>query len=389
MDADTEARRPSATGATPIRVRGETAQPMRFYDTLLDALSELGEGVAVMEGESFLYVNPAFPQMLGYDVRDLVRPGFSVRMLFPPEERTKMEERLRQRFSGEKRDDHYETVLLRQDGSRVDVEISVKPLRHSDNSLRFAVLRDVSARKAAETELQRARDDVATSEKLAALGSLVSGVAHEVRTPLVYIQNGAAVLRRRLDRAMDGPIDPKARSEAATALQEIEEGVERVHRLVRDLARYTRLPVNELEPTHLNEVIGDALRLWHATHRGASVTVSAQLTPTALLRLDRSKVQQLLLNLLQNAAEAMPSGGRVVVCTEALPQGARLVVTDDGVGISEDVRARMFEPLFTTKVEGMGLGLSICRRIVELHHGTIACESAVGRGTTFLVTFPA
>ena len=376
----------------PVRTKQapELARPPRFYDTLLNALSALGEGVAVLEGEAFLYVNEAFASMVGHDAHAMLSPTFSVRQLFAPENRDMMEERLQRRLAGDEPEDHYEAILVRQDGERVHVEVSVRSLRRDASGLRFAVLRDITSRKRAEEELARARKEVAESEKLAALGTLVSGLAHEVRTPLVYVQNSAHVLRRRVDRLAKGESTAaETLPDIEACVAEIEEGVQRIDRLVRELGKYTRLPVNAITPTPLEEVVADALRLWRGAHPGASVQVIERLDPTGAVRIDRAKVQQVVLNLIQNASEAMPEGGSIVIRTEAVPGGARLVVTDEGVGISAEARGHIFEPLFTTKPEGMGLGLSIVRRIVELHRGSIACDSAPGVGTTFTVTLPA
>lgn len=374
----------------PIRRAADPPQPPRFYNTLLHALSALGEGVAVLEGETFLYVNEAMARMVGHDVSTMLSSSFSVRQLFAPENREMMEERLQRRINGELPEDHYEAVLVRRDGERVHVEISVRALRRDASGLRFAVLRDITARKRAEEELARVRKEVAESEKLAALGTLVSGLAHEVRTPLVYVQNSAHVLRRRVEGlAREETTAEASLATIETCVRDIEEGVDRINRLVRDLARYTRLPVNDMVDGPLDEVVADALRLWRGAHPGSSIEIVERLEATPSARLDRAKVQQVVLNLLQNAAEAMPAGGAIVVRTEAVPAGARLVVTDEGVGIPIETRDRIFDPLYTTKPEGMGLGLSIVRRIVELHRGTIHCESAPGIGTTFIVTLPA
>jgi PAS domain S-box-containing protein len=388
VEVDRSSDRPAQR--IPIRRASDGRQPPRFYDTLPNALSALGEGVAVLEGESFLYANEAFARMVGYEPRDLLTPTFSVRQLFAPENREMMEERLQRRLTGVAPEDRYEAILVRRDGVRVHVEVSVRALRMDQSGLRFAVVRDITGRKRAQEELTRIRKEVAESEKLAALGTLVSGLAHEVRTPLVYVQNSAHLLRQRVERMADG------REQAAEALpkvdeclREIEEGVDRINRLVRDLGRYTRLPVNDKIPSSLDGVVADAIRLWRGAHPGSSVDLVERLEPTPEVDLDRAKIQQVVLNLLQNAAEAMPGGGAIIVRTEALPQGARLVVADSGSGIAPEVRERIFDPLYSTKPEGMGLGLSIVRRIVELHRGSIVCESVPDAGTTFTVTLTA
>jgi signal transduction histidine kinase len=234
-------------------------------------------------------------------------------------------------------------------------------------------------------ELEIARKERAQSEKMAALGSLVSGVAHEIRTPLAFIANNAHLIQRRMDKA---PLDDAGVADVRTCLASVQEGIDRINRLVKDLHRYTKLPEAEARPCFLEDVVRDAIELWRATHPGAGVQVVEQLDPTSLLRLDAAKVQQIVLNLLENGAEAMPVGGVVRISTEALPDAARLIVRDEGVGMPPSVLGRIFEPLYTTKPEGMGLGLAIVRRIVELHRGTIRCDSSPGSGTTFTITFP-
>lgn len=383
-----------ADAGVPIpvqRERGRQVAPApRFYETLLTALSELGEGVVVLEGETFVYVNPAFARMVGHTPEELTRPGFSVRLLFHPEARASMEEHLRRRLAGEATEDHYTGILQKPDGQRVYVDISVKPLRHDGRALRFAVLRDTTSRHLVEEQLSAARREAQQIEKLAALGSLVSGVAHEVRTPLVYIQNHAHVLRSRVARIAAGEEDPRqALAEMDAAIASIEEGIDRVNRLVKDLHRFARLPGGDRRGERLDEVVAEAVRLWEATHVGRDVHVRAQLEPTPSVPLDRARIQQVVLNLIQNAADAMSRGGVIAVATEALPHGARLRVADHGPGIAPEAIGHIFEPFFTTKSDGMGLGLHIVRRIVEAHHGTIACESVPGQGTTFVVTLPA
>lgn len=238
---------------------------------------------------------------------------------------------------------------------------------------------DVTHQRAAERELDAARRAMAHSEKLAALGTLVSGVAHEIRTPLAYIQNHLALVQKRIEReAAAGDLA----GHVAAAL----DGVDRVNALVRDLRRFARLP-STVASQPLEGVAREALTLFEAAHRGR-VVVEARLAPTPAVRVDAGQVQQVILNLLQNAAEASPPGRAIRLETRAAPGAAEILVRDEGVGIPPDVLARMYEPFFTTKKEGTGLGLSIVRRIVEAHGATLACDTKPGRGTTFVATFP-
>ncbi|HWG92521.1 MAG TPA: PAS domain S-box protein [Candidatus Thermoplasmatota archaeon] len=253
-------------------------------------------------------------------------------------------------------------------------------------------VRDVTEAKQAAEERQRLKEALNRSEKMAALGTLVSGVAHEVRTPLTYIRNNAFVAERRLRRTLEAA--PAASPSAVVEdvlplLKAVSDGVDRVSSLVDQLRRFIRNQAGEVAPAALDDVVGEGLRLFETAHPGR-VPLTKDLATTPTLPLQRLGVQQVVLNLIENAADAVrPQGGSVRVSTRATPDGgAQLVVEDDGPGIPEEVRGRMFEPLFTTKAHGTGLGLSIVRRIVEEHGGTIMCDSTLGKGTRFTVTFP-
>lgn len=359
----------------------------RFYDTLLDALSSVGEGVAMLDGERFVYANEAFAQMVGHSAAALTS-DFSVRRLFAPENRDLIERKLRERLDERVPDDRYEAVLVRADGRRVHVEVGVKSIDEGGRGLRFAVLRDITDEKRSQHELEEARLEVARTEKMATLGSLVSGVAHEVRTPLVYMQNSLATLERRLDELEHAHGASEALATARACAASIADGIERIQRLVKDLNKYTRLPTSDFAPTPLDAAVEEGVRLWRATHPGASIVLETQLEPTPPLSLDRAKIQQVVLNLLDNAEDASPRGGRVLVRTHPTPTGAQLVVQDEGVGMTQEQKPHIFEPLYTTKPEGAGLGLDIVRRIVELHRGTIRCDTSPGSGTCFTVTLP-
>lgn len=268
--------------------------------------------------------------------------------------------------------------MRRRDGEVFPTEHDNRLLLAPDGAVLagLTITRDVSARVRAQQELDQARKALAEQEKLAAMGGLVAGVAHEIRTPLAYILNNLAILERQLP-----PEAPQMRNVAQAM-----EGVERVNKLVADLRRFTqtRAEVRDADPT---AVVAQALDLFRATHRGR-IELRARLEPASARPVDRTRLQQVVLNLLENAAEAQGDG---VIEVEAGPMGEdawRLVVRDQGPGIAHDTQARMWDPFFTTKAEGTGLGLAIVRRIVAQHGGEIRCESDSGKGATFTVWLP-
>jgi signal transduction histidine kinase len=252
----------------------------------------------------------------------------------------------------------------------------------------LSVLTSALARRRAEQELEAARQQVAMTEKLSTLGTLVSGVAHEIRTPLTYVTNNLFLVRQRLEQAARSQPDLRGLVDEIVQYGKAAlDGVARINRLVEDLRRFARRDEGGPVEADLCDVVGVAVDLFRATRRGR-VDVRAELRSVPGLLIETGQVQQVVLNLLTNAAEAMPNGGVVRVTTRTVPGGAEIEVEDHGSGIPPDVQAQLFHPFFTTKTEGTGLGLSICQRIVEAHGGNIRFESWPGRGTTFYVFLP-
>lgn len=247
-----------------------------------------------------------------------------------------------------------------------------------DRMAYLLMLVDDTERRAAEIEALHARRALAESEKMAALGSLVSGVAHELRTPLAAAYNRMALLSRELRS------DPRPREH----LVEIERALERLNQLVEGLRGYAKARSGGKTRSNLRPLVEEAVSLFlSAKPGGARVTLRAADTLEVLA--DRLEIQQVAINLLANAVDAAGPSGIVEVRVAPEASGAVLEIADDGPGIPGDVQGQMFEPFFTTKPDGTGLGLSIVRRIVESHGGTIECVSAPGKGTRFLVRLPA
>jgi PAS domain S-box-containing protein len=228
-------------------------------------------------------------------------------------------------------------------------------------------------------ELKHAQRQLVEHERLAALGELSAVVAHEVRNPLGAIFNAVATLRRFV--APDAP--------AHTLVTILEEEANRLNRLVDDLLDFARPSAPELYPVPLARLLEEAVRT--ATSGQPRIRVEWALQPDVpSVPVDERKMRQSFLNLALNAVQAMPYGGTLRVaayrCTEQ--PGAVVEFTDTGSGIPPELRERLFQPFFTTKATGTGLGLTIVQRTLEAHGGHIHHDAPPGGGTTFRLVLP-
>ncbi|MBK9516270.1 MAG: MASE1 domain-containing protein [Anaeromyxobacter sp.] len=269
--------------------------------------------------------------------------------------------------------------LARPDGRRVEAEVGLTLVAHDGLEVGVYAARDLTERRRAET-----------AQRLASVGTLAAGMAHEINNPLTFV---AANLAFALDRV--GPLrgDPRA-EEVARALEDAEEGTRRVARVVRDLKAVSRVEVEERRPVDVLAEVETALKLaQHELRHRAALVVA--LGPVPAVRAPEFQLGQVFLNLLVNAGQAVGDAGAdrhtVRVTSRTAPDGWAVVeVADDGPGIPEAARARIFEPFFTTKPvgAGTGLGLSVCHGIVTALGGRIEVESVEGQGARFSVHLP-
>jgi PAS domain S-box-containing protein len=249
------------------------------------------------------------------------------------------------------------------------------------------VFQDISDLKAMEQEVQHART-------LAALGEMSAAVAHEIRNPLGGIGTYAALLERDLERN-----DPRRK-----LVINIMQGIATLNKIVTNLLVYTRPMHGDFQRVHLQEVIGeiaDFALLEIEQQYKVQINLNKKFPSKKLFsRIDPEKLQQLLLNLLFNAAQAMPQGGTITVGlrqTAKTPEGVRTIkfkswncvsIRDTGVGIPEEKMAKIFNPFYTTREDGTGLGLAIVKKIAEFHKGTIQVQNAPQGGALFELSLP-
>jgi two-component system NtrC family sensor kinase len=228
---------------------------------------------------------------------------------------------------------------------------------------------------------QEMEASLAQQGKMASLGVLSSGVAHEINNPLGVILGYAAYLEGKLDQD-----DPKFKY-----VHEIKRESKRCKKIVQDLLNYARTPRPDLRETDLNVLLGQIVD-FAANHTDMhNVKVRKEFTPhLAPVRIDGDQIRQVAINLILNAGAAMPEGGQLTVSTRrAGDDWVELVFADTGAGIPAEYLEKIFEPFFTTRPKGTGLGLAITRQIIELHHGEIRIDSTPGQGTTVVIWLPA
>ncbi|HBI22902.1 MAG TPA: hypothetical protein DDX84_01520 [Nitrospiraceae bacterium] len=233
------------------------------------------------------------------------------------------------------------------------------------------------------TEMKRLQAELIQSEKLALVGKMSSSIAHELRNPLVPIGGFARIIHKKLEEG--SPI----KKYAEIIIKEID----RLERLLHDLLYYTKEVKPVMQPANLNEIINELIILYEDTFNERKIKVDARISPEIpLITLDPTQIKQSLMNLLYNAIQAMPDGGILTIESRMEEREgihyASVYIHDTGCGIPDEVMKRIFDPFYTTKIHGLGLGLTLTKNIIELHGGEIEVKSEGGKGTTFKISLP-
>ena len=243
----------------------------------------------------------------------------------------------------------------------------------------------VAERERAQKELEKARLQIAASEKLAVIGQMSAGVAHDMRNPLGAIKNAAYMINKRL--STEGAIE--ANPKLGRYLEIIDAQVGKSDRIISDLMTFARVGSPNLTETCLDQVLDESLE---TLAKNDNVELSLDMAPDLpAVMADGDQLQRVFLNLANNAHEAMPDGGRLTITAKGVEDHVEIVFTDTGEGISEENIGNIFDPLFTTKTKGTGLGLAVCQEIILRHGGTISVRrnEETSGGTIFEVKLPA
>ena len=275
---------------------------------------------------------------------------------------------------------HDREFTLDSGGTTRMLSCTILPLVGS-GSIQGTILhvQDITEKRGREARLRRA-------ESLASLTTLAAGVAHEIKNPLGSIGIHIQLMQKALKRDEGRNVD---RDRLESYLEVVNEEVDRLNRIVVDFLFAVR-PINvQLEERDLNDVIRDLLKFVRYELEEANIELTAELDPVLEpIALDEKYLKQALMNMVKNAIAAMPEGGTLLVQTSRRGDEVVLRISDNGVGMSDDVLGKIFEPYFTTKDFGSGIGLTLVYKVIKEHMGEISVISHEGKGTTFTITLP-
>ena len=262
---------------------------------------------------------------------------------------------------------HVQLTAQRRDGTEFPMSISFSMAEIRGDLYFTGIVRDI-------TEYKHMEDRLVQAERLAAVGNTVSHIAHEIKNPLAIIGGFARQLQK-----IPG-LDDKARHKLEIIMKE----VSRLEAMIAAIRDFVKRPATRKEPGDFEALLDGVTEMFEDTFEVQHVSLKRRQDPkTPLVSFDSQQMRQVIINLIQNALEAMPQGGELTLATRVKPPHLEVSISDTGQGMPPEVKANIFQPYFTTKEKGTGLGLAITQNILQEHGGSIAVDSAPGQGTTF------
>jgi two-component system sensor histidine kinase DctS len=388
-----------------LRAEQDLADALAFRKAMEDSLVT-GLRARDLQGR-ITYVNPAFCQMVGFSADELLGNSAPA-PYWPPELAGEYQKRQEVRLAGQQAPprEGYESVFMRKDGSRFPVLIIEAPLinHHGVQTGWMSAFLDISEQRRVEELSRASQERLQATARLATMGEMASLLSHELNQPLAAISSyaiGSINLLESRVRAPGAPDAQEGTADIAVALRRIAEQAERAGKVIKSVHDFVRRRNKEREPVTPRELLDAITPLVSLQARKLGVRVEIRMKeglPAVIC--DRTMVEQVLLNLARNAMQAMDqvpvlNASLLIEVRRAGPDRTMLgkiwlefSVADVGPGIPAQVREQLFTPFFTTKTEGMGLGLSLCRTVVEQHGGFLAFEPNRPQGTIFRFTLP-
>jgi len=376
-----------------LRVSGERFRAIS--NSVRDAI------VLVNDREEIEYWNPAAEKIFGYTreealgqkVHELVVP-YSMCSEGKIEIKRGMEQ-FAQTGSGKFINGNVELIGRRKDGTEFPAQLSMSPIKLGNKWHAVGVTKDITEQRQKEqmtkeyseklekaiaartNELQIAQANLLKLERLAAIGELAGMVGHDLRNPLTGIKNAAYYLQVKQCSGLNDT--------GKKMLEIIDSAIAHADKIIGDLQDYSKEMHLDLESCSTRSILKEALALVQIP---SAVKIIDNTLDEHVIKADRAKLTRVFINIVRNAVDAMPDGGTLQVASTRTDGNVEISFADTGVGMSQETLDKLFSPLVTTKAQGMGFGLAICKRVVEAHGGEIKVKSAVGKGSTFTVILP-
>jgi len=329
--------------------------------------------VTIDENHTIIAYNKGAAKLFGYASEEIL--GQDLSLLIPPPHKEKHRDYVRRyiatrqpHFIGK----HVQLNAQRRDGSEFPMSISFSVAEIQGRLYFTGIIRDM-------TEYKQMEERLLQSERLAAIGNTVSHIAHEIKNPLAVIGGFARQLARTPG------LDDKAKEKLSIIIQE----VGRLEGMLVNMRDFVRLPPPQKRPGNLDELLDEVLDFYQETFQEHHIRVrQVRELSLPLVNFDPQQMRQVLLNLIKNAVEAMPGGGELTLATRVHSGQVEISITDTGEGMTPELKAKVFQPYFTTKEKGTGLGLAICQNIAQEHGGCLLADSTPGQGSTFTIQIP-
>lgn len=384
-----------------LRAERDLADALAFRKAMEDSLVT-GLRARDLEGR-ITYVNPAFCEMVGFSPQELLGLSMSA-PYWPPERVEEYQQRQAIRFAGTMPPrEGFESEFMRKDGTRFPVLIIEAPLINAQGQHTgwMSAFLDISEQRRVEELSRASQERLQATARLATVGEMASLLSHELNQPLAAISsyaNGSINLLEHVTPVSGSAPEPDALEDVRMAMRQIARQAERAGRVIKSVHDFVRRRDQAREAVHAQQLLDAILPLVSLQARKLGVRVNTSVEPgLAPVLCDRTMVEQVLLNLARNAMQAMDDPSvRTRVLDIRVRRAAsnqhngwiEFAVTDVGTGIPPEVAERLFTPFFTTRPEGMGLGLSMCRTVIEQHGGYLGFAPNEPRGTVFTFTLP-
>lgn len=381
--------------AKDITERKKAEEALRESEEKFRNLAEQSPNMIFINKKGrIVYANKKCEEIMGYKKEKFYSPDFDFLTLIEPEFKDLVKTSFNRHMKGEEVAP-YEYALVTKEGKRIEIMNTTTLIKYEGESAILGILTDITTRKQMEKKLEEysqqleelvekrtrqlkeAQEQLLKSERLAAIGEVAAMVGHDLRNPLTGIAGATYYLKTKFG--------PKIDKKTKEMLELIEKDIEYSNKIINGLLDYSKEIRLELIETTPKSIIKDALTLVKVP-KNIQILDLTENKPK--IEMDVQKMKRVFVNIIKNTVDAMPEGGKLTITSNESNGNLEIAFTDTGTGIPKDIVEKIWTPLFTTKAKGMGLGLSICKRIVEAHRGSISVESTVGKGVTFTVTLP-